>query len=109
MPKGGSRFRTSRPKRTSDYYSSKKNSNDSKGGGNVSTEINPLENSEYFAAILECKKCKKGILVPETEESKMHPKEKRKQKCILCGGKYKLSGGGAGLLPGIVVPLVRIK
>jgi len=67
----------------------------------ICLETNPLENPECFASILPCSGCDKAILIPEI-------KEQEKQKCILCGGKYELFNGGCGLLPGIVIPLVRI-
>ena len=84
----------------------------SQSSGRVNTGINPLDHSEYFASLLPCSKCNKYILIPEAEEKEIPMEEKKKLKCINCGGKYKLYKNGvlvSTLLPYIVIPLIRIK
>ena len=113
MPKGGSRFKTSRPKRTRDYYASKDSKkHEGNSGGHISKETNPLENSECFGSLLPCSKCNNYIVIPEAKEKKMSMKKKKKLKCTNCGGKHKIYKNGiyvTTLLPYIVIPLIRIK
>ena len=91
MPKGGSRYRTSRPCKMNRYYSGENSKSDS--SNSVSVGLNPLESPEAFSVIRYCKKCKNKFGMSLTEDNELHSNcgtlyIKNRAKLFLCPDCY---------------------